>query len=703
MKLTYSDTILPYDPRALDALAKTLDARKGMYLASDTEEPGRYARWDIGFSDPPVEALGFSGRAEFRALNEKGEAVLDAIAALFTAHAGEDFTFRRAAPGLLVCDIAAPARLFSEEERSRRPSPLSPLRALIRHMEGADAFAGFYGAFKYDLLFCFDPVPLKHPRGDEPLFRLYLPDALLLLDRRKETLARREYTFAPAAREGAGTMVSGHPKQIAASAPAAEMTDSEYAALVTTACEHIRKGDVFEVVLSRVFSAPCKTAPSALFSRLRRINPSPYAFLLQLGDEQLVGASPEMFVRVEGRRVESCPIAGTARRSRAEGEAGVIEDAGILRGLLNSAKDEAELNMCTDVDRNDKARVCEPGSVRLLARRHVEAYAGLFHTVDHVEGILREGFDGIDAFLSHMWAVTLTGAPKREAAKIIENLEPAPRGYYGAAVGALHFCGDVNTGITIRTTHLKGGTAFYRVGASLVYDSVPEEEAAETHTKSASFRRLMAEEAPAPAQVHVKTRAGEGKTVVLIDNEDSFVQTLADYIRRTGANAVTYRHDAGLDEILKRKPGLVLHSPGPGMPAQFGVPDAVRKCAEAGVPQFGVCLGLQGIFEAFGGTLGYLQHPRHGKTWNITHKGHALFEGVPNPCRVGAYHSIHGLAATLPDALEITAANENGHIMALAHKKLPVWAVQFHPESILSTEHGAGFRMIENVMRSLAR
>src|SRR5262249_6397898 len=160
-------------------------------------------------------------------------------------------------------------------------------------------------------------------------------------------------------------------------------------------------------------------------------------------------------------RVESCPLSGTARRTGRP-----MEDAERLRALLNSQKDEVELTMCTDVDRNDKSRICRPGTVKLLGRRQIETYAGLYHTADHVEGRLREGLTGIDAFLSHMWAVTLTGAPKKMAVEIIEELEKTPRRWYGGAVGAFAFNGDVNTGITIRTVHLEGGRANYRAGAT---------------------------------------------------------------------------------------------------------------------------------------------------------------------------------------------------------------------------------------------
>ena len=129
--------------------------------------------------------------------------------------------------------------------------------------------------------------------------------------------------------------------------------------------------------------------------------------------------------------------------------------------------------MCTDVDRNDKSRIAVPGSVKVIGRKLIESYAGVFHTVDHVEAILAEGFDSLDAFLSHMWAVTIIGAPKKWAAQAVENLEKTARGWYGAAVGMISMDGDINTGITIRTVHLRDGVAAYSAGATLLYDSDP--------------------------------------------------------------------------------------------------------------------------------------------------------------------------------------------------------------------------------------
>ena len=691
---------------ALDGFAERLDGARGGLFSSGVDYPGRYSRWAFGFADPPLELVGHDRTLTLRALNGRGEAMVALLAP--TIAAAPDTVMTACERRTARFEIARATRQFAEEERSLQPSLMSPLRHLIGQFAGMpDRFLGIYGAFGYDLLFRFEPMALRHPRGpDAKDIHLFLPDSLIVVDRRKEEAVAIDYEFTrdettTFGRDRAAFAPLTPAPRRAPGAPtiATDVADAAYAAMVDRARERIRVGDVFEVVLSRTFHAPYDAAPSQLYERMTRINPSPYEFLIQLGDEQLVGTSPEMFVRVEDRRVESCPISGTARRG-----ADAMEDAARLKALINSEKDEVELTMCTDVDRNDKARVCEPGSVRLLARRQIETYAGLFHTVDHVEGRLRDGFDGIDAFLSHMWAVTLTGAPKRMAAGIVEAQETSARGWYGGAVGALLFNGDVNTGITIRTIHLRAGMARYRVGATIVWDSTGPEEERETRLKSTTLFRALAPDTPRAAAAAPAARPGDGRSVVLIDNEDSFVHTLADYFRQTGAAVRTFRHGLAPAEIAALRPDLVVHSPGPARPADFGVPELVRGLAVLGLPQFGVCLGLQGMVEAFGGDLDVLTEPRHGKTWTIAHDGQGLFAGLPLPLTVGAYHSLTARMATFPHGeLAVTAMNETGLVMAIRHRRLRLAAVQFHPESILSAAGGTGLALIANAIRGLAQ
>ncbi len=466
---------------------------------------------------------------------------------------------------------------------------------------------------------------------------------------------------------------------------------------VETVREGMRQGNYYEVILRQTFSGPFAQSPSELFQRIQKSSPSPYEFILQMGDEQLVGASPEMFVRVEDNQVETCPISGTARRT-----GDPIRDAESIRALLNSAKEESELTMCTDVDRNDKSRVCVPGSVRVVGRRLIEAYAGLFHTVDHVKGILQPGFDSLDAFLTHMWAVTIIGAPKKAAAQAVEDLENDARGWYGGAVGMISMNGDINTGITIRTIHLKNGMAKYAAGATILYDSDPREEDGECRLKATAFFRALYPKAPAGVEGHHSRKVGEGIRLLLVDNDDCFIHTLANYARQTGANVSTYRSNVALEAIDATKPDVVLISPGPARPADFGVPNLVKELAKRGIPTFGVCLGLQGIVEAFGGVLEVLPYPMHGKGSLVTHEGKGVFRDLPSPFRVGRYHSLYANRATFPPCLEITAESEDGIIMGVKHRELPIEAVQFHPESILTLEKDCGLRLMENMIETYA-
>jgi anthranilate synthase len=405
-----------------------------------------------------------------------------------------------------------------------------------------------------------------------------------------------------------------------------------------------------------------------------------------------------MFVRVEGRRVETSPISGTAQRT-----GDPLRDAEAICELLGSTKEESELTMCTDVDRNDKSRVCEPGTVRVLGRRLIERYAGVFHTVDYVEGMLADGFDSLDAFLSHMWSVTMIGAPKKAAARAIESLEKNARGWYGGAVGMISLNGDINTGILIRTTYLRDGMASYPVGATLLYDSVPAMEERETRLKATGFFRILGHADPVPPAAEVKQEhAGAGAKLLLVDNDDCFIQTIANYARQTGAEVVTYRAGLTAQQIAEIAPHLILISPGPGRPSDFGVPDLVKTAVRLGIPVFGVCLGLQGIVEAFGGELGVLDYPMHGKRSMVRHRGRGIFEGLPEEFQVGRYHSLYARRDKFPACLEITAeSTEGGVIMGVRHRDLPIEAVQFHPESILTLTPGAnyGLKLIENAIK----
>jgi anthranilate synthase len=729
--ITVSRTVAPFEPGLLADVTRQADLRRGGTFSSGMEYPGRYSRWHMGYVDPCLEIAAVGRDITATALNDRGAVILPAVAGAMR-RAGDDITARQPSDGVqrVTVHVPEPAGFVPEEQRSRRPTVFSAVREIIALFAGPDEHLGLYGAFGYDLAFQFEPLRLRADRtqagragrGRQRDLVLHLPDELYVIDRKREIALRHAYEFAFAGRstDGLARPTAPHTPTAGGGTSQHELVPPEelppdpkpgaYAQVVEQARERFAAGDLFEVVPSHAFWARCGS-PAAFYERLRRRNPAPYEFFLNLGDgEYLVGASPEMYVRVTGDRVETCPIAGTVARG-----ANALADAENIRSLLSSAKEESELTMCTDVDRNDKSRICVPGSVRVIGRRQIELYSRVIHTVDHVEGRLRPGFDALDAFLTHMWAVTVTGAPKAWAMQFIEDHEASPRGWYGGAVGVLSFDGSMNTGLTLRTAHIRGGVASVRTGATLLFDSDPAAEETETRLKARALLEVLAEAAsspePMPASVLDSPRPGVGMRVLLVDHQDSFVHTLAGYFAEQAAEVTTLRYGfapALLDEF---RPDLVVLSPGPGRPADFDCSGLLSELDARNLAAFGVCLGLQAMIEHAGGTLGLLATPAHGKPATVRVTGGELFAGLPAEFTAARYHSLHATPDHAGAGFAVTAvAEDHGNpgngggpgreiVMAIENRAAGRWGVQFHPESILTASGDTGTAVIANVLR----
>ncbi|MEP1209394.1 MAG: anthranilate synthase [Rhizobiaceae bacterium] len=693
----YGDAISSYIDR--------LDTRRGAVFSSNYEYPGRYTRWDTAIIDPPLGVVSKGRSVTIEAYNERGIVLLGFIEPVLQNHPHIAMASRH--DNRLDLHVREPDGVVSEEMRSRAPTVFSVLRSIIDLFRSdADPNLALYGAFGYDLCFQFDPIDLKLKRPDDQRdMVMYLPDEILVVDHHAAEAWHERYDFAMAGETTKGLERGGEdmPFKPAAEDPGrGDHVPGEYALLVEKAKEKFKRGDLFEVVPGQVFTERCTNPPSAISRKLKEINPSPYSFFINLGEgEYLVGASPEMFVRVEGRRIETCPISGTIRRGKDP-----IEDSEQILKLLNSKKDESELTMCSDVDRNDKSRVCEPGSVKVIGRRQIEMYSRLIHTVDHIEGRLRKDMDAFDGFLSHAWAVTVTGAPKLWAMRFIEENEKSARAWYGGAVGMVGFNGNMNTGLTLRTVRIKDGIAEVRAGATLLYDSNPEEEEAETELKASAMLTAIRDVSLGNAAGAGREAAsvGDGVRILLVDHEDSFVHTLANYFRQTGADVTTIRSPVPKKIFDEVDPDLVVLSPGPGNPQDFDCAATIAEARRRDIPLFGVCLGLQAITEAYGGSLAQLEVPMHGKPSRINLQDNSLvFSGLDRDTTIGRYHSLYADAEKLPESMRVTAQTEDGIIMGIEHVDEPVAAVQFHPESIMSLGQDAGMRMIENVVAHLAR
>ncbi len=359
---------------------------------------------------------------------------------------------------------------------------------------------GAVGYLGYDAVRRLERLPEKNPDPvglPDAWFGLF--DDVIAFDHVKHRLLFLSRVAAgdeAAARERLGRLADAllseaHPAPSRRAGPALTWAESlpraEFMAAVEKAKELIRAGDIFQVVLSRRWSAPYAGEPFALYRALRRISPSPYQYFLRTPHGTIFGASPERLVRVRRQNgsaeVETIPLAGTRPRGRTR-----EEDLALERELLSDEKERAEHVMLVDLGRNDVGRVAVPGSVTVKEFFSVERYSHVMHLASRVVGALAPGRDAVEALAATFPAGTLSGAPKIRAMEIIEDLEPVRRGAYGGAVGYLDFAGNLDVAIAIRTAVMAGGVLHVQAGAGIVADSVPSAEADECENKA---RALM--------------------------------------------------------------------------------------------------------------------------------------------------------------------------------------------------------------------
>jgi anthranilate synthase component 1 len=389
---------------------------------------------------------------------------------------------------------------------------LDPLDALRQELDtcrsaslpGLPRFnGGLVGYLGYEMMRFFEPNVALQAHPDLPDAILLLADTLVAFDHafgRLLLIARpRPAVSAEAARAEAETRLDAiqvcldgpippqpAPKgQPADTSLSSNLTPRQFMDAVVKAKEHIAAGDIFQIVLSQRLSRETTASPFSIYRALRHLNPSPYMFFFDfanlIGEPglQLIGASPELHVRLEGRRASLRPIAGTSRRS-----ASPEEDARIEADLLADPKERAEHVMLVDLARNDLGRVCEFGSVHVPEQMVIERYSHVMHIVSHVEGTLRPELDAFDLMKATFPAGTVSGAPKIRAMQIINELETGPRGTYAGAVGYFAADGSMDTCITIRTMLVRGQHISVQAGAGIVADSDPEREYQESLNKA---------------------------------------------------------------------------------------------------------------------------------------------------------------------------------------------------------------------------
>ena len=385
--------------------------------------------------------------------------------------------------------------------------PLSSLRSLFKKYSSPKIkelprfTGGAVGFFSYDSIRLWERIPDKNPKADplDDIFFAFYKD-LIAFDNKEHRLilisniiidkntnletAYKEALYNIGVMEDrmAVRLMSHEISVTPESEPVSNLKREEYESAIEKSKEYIKAGDIFQVVLSQRFSVKVNADPFDLYRILRVVNPSPYMFYLSLGEASVVGASPEMLVRVEDDIVEVRPIAGTRRRGKSD-----IEDDDLIADLKNDPKERAEHIMLVDLGRNDVGRVSEYGSVHVEEMMHDEKYSHVIHLVSNVYGKLLKDKDVFDALFSCFPAGTLSGAPKIRAMEIIDELENVKRGLYGGTLGYIDFGGNIDTCIVIRTIIYNKGTALIQSGAGIVADSVPSKEYQETVDKASAL------------------------------------------------------------------------------------------------------------------------------------------------------------------------------------------------------------------------
>ena len=419
------------------------------------------------------------------------------------------YTFLGSRPFLTLSARGSQVRLSSDgKSQLFRADPFSVLQKILRDLRveetkvGPPFRGGAVGYFGYDLCHFLEKLP-RPARNDLKLPDLHLGfyDQVLAYDHweKRWTLSllngrgRRLSDVRTRLLRKLGTPPAPAPcPLLPAPAPKARphlvsnFTRREYLAAVRKIIGYIREGEVYQVNLSQRFSLPLAASPFSLYLRLRGKNPSCFGGYLDFPGLTVLSSSPERFLKLEGERIETCPIKGTRRRGR-----NPAEDNRLRRELSESPKDRAELNMIVDLERNDLGRVCRYGTVKVKEHARLETHPTVFHLVSTVEGRLRRGLDVVDLLRAAFPGGSITGAPKIRAMEIIAELEPQSRSLYTGSLGYIGFDGRADLNIVIRTILIKNGTAHFHVGGGIVADSDPEAEYEETLVKGRALKEVL--------------------------------------------------------------------------------------------------------------------------------------------------------------------------------------------------------------------
>ena len=642
----------PASAADVDAALVAIDAGPGAWLGCDVSLPGLYQRQAMAALDPLLAFYLDGRRLRMVPSGALGHALAQQLLAALSP-----WTFETV-DGRYERDCESP------DPDAAHPA-LTVLRRCLALFDAPPPEFGLFGvlAFDYYRLASAASVPDDGRRR----LALFLPRRVLVLGEAGSRLVEFDCPgLAPPANAPAG-----------ASVPAARLdrVDDDHppgghAQVVARGVERMARGELCSLVLSQSFRRPAQVDAAEAFARLRRDNPYPAMFFVNLGGgERLFGASPDVQVRADAQWVETAPVCGTFRRG-----IDALDDYVQAKGLMTSDVDEASLAVCADSDRADKARVCVPGSVEQVSRRRLHFFSTIIHAIDHTRGRRRADCDGFDIVLAHATPATVTGMPKASARAAITELEPGWRGWYAGAAVRIGADGGCEALTMLRFARLVDGVAEVRTGGSLLADSDPAREEQETRLKAETLFRVLAGQSPRPAAP--PPVPPHPHTVAFDDGGDPLGPLLSETLVQAGCRFAAQAPLRVLGEGAVLPAGLMgpllaINGTGLALLARDG---ALAQTLPR--PQFGRSLACS---ATPGGPLAAL-----------------------GDFDIGLYTMQRLMPQALPAGWSVAALGEDGRVVAAVHPQRRAAVLLCRPDSVLSLRHVAGQRALSALLDWLA-
>ena len=505
LKIIQEEIELNECPVAYFAKISDYGRKPNAMLLESADIVPKYGEQSLGTADPCLKISGKNESFRIEALNKTGERFIKVL------HGDFDFCNSVDYGKKTITGTLKPSRKkVSEEERLQLKTHMDILRIItfkfMPEQYSQLPYGGLFGAFSYDFIDQFEELPKVDDRLDLPDYEFFYVDNLFITNHKTgKTLLIANALITDdesSAISECFDKISYYKKQLFSKLPAKQTFNNkitetsfpskdEFEENVRKIKQHIVKGDVFQTVISRTTKTTFNDEPLDIYSRLRKLNPSPYMFYINNSKYTLFGASPEMSLRVQNKIIEIRPIAGTKPRGLINGKIDQDLDSKYETELKTDPKELAEHTMLIDLARNDIARIAKPGTRFVDEALVVEKYSHVQHLVSNVRGELKPNLDAFHAYLASMNMGTLTGAPKVEAMKLIRKYEKTTRSFYGGAVGYITPSGNLDSTIVIRSVLIKNKFAYISAGAGIVADSIPENEFLETEKKAAACLKAI--------------------------------------------------------------------------------------------------------------------------------------------------------------------------------------------------------------------